>query len=700
MILLFILITGTISGKVFDFHTHKPLKAVSILLEGTPYGTLSSDSGEFLLKGIPEGKYTLSASRVGYETYSLNIKVIPDSSIRLEIGLIPKPIPLKPVEVRGERPVSPNFLTSTRDELKRIPGAEKDIFRAIQSFPGVGMTSDYWGRLYIRGGNPEENLYLLDGIEIFNPYHFYGFTSIFNPDLIKGIRFSPGGFDARYGNRLSSVLEITTRSIKGLPEGKLNLDPIEMGGIFSSPILKGSSFILSGRKSYIDRYIEKFNIQEGFILPHYYDIQGKGEWKIFKNSSLSLSGLRSKGDAKAYATFESEEGRLNWKSTSNALGLNLLIRCHKVSSSTQIFLTQGKSDFSIKESNKNWYRKSDISKEGCRENLKIEPFSDLIVEIGGEASWLDYFYHSTIPEEILHFEEWERELSADTTSWILGGYGIAHYKLSSRLMVDMGMRGDYLGITKEKRFSPRLSLVYSLNSKVRIHLSWGFYSQFPGFEYLQSYPFPKSSIAKHYIAELETPIFKGLEAKISIYDKELSDLIVMEEERFKNRGWGFSRGIELTLRKRLSKGWFGWLSYSYSISRRSYLLEDRPLPADGDQPHILNLVTGINLPLGLYFSMKFRFASGAPYTPVIGKSWDGEEWEGKLGGHNSLRLPLYKRLDVRLEKGVGMGNIYLSILNLLGDRNLQYYIYSLDATKRRPLYMMPRLPLLGIELNF
>ena len=692
MIFILALVTGTISGKVYDFHTHKPLEAVSIVLEGTPYGTLSSDSGEFLLKGVPEGEYTLSATRVGYRGSALKVRVAPDSTLRLRIELVPEPVLLKPIEVLERFLRRPGFRTLKGEEVRKIPGAEKDIFRVLQTLPGVGMTSDYWGRLYVRGGTPEENLYLLDGTEVFHPYHFLGFTSVFNPELIHKMRFSPGGFGPQYGNCLSSVLELTTKDGKAF-QSEVSLDPVEMGGLFSSPISQWSNFILSGRYSYIDRYLERLNIVEGVVLPQYYDIQGKWEF----TQGFYISGLRSKEEVKAQVSFLTELQELRWENTSNTLGMALSLKFpYGFSGLTQAYFTQGRGGFWIDIHPKSFARREDISKMGLRQSFKAELLPGLGIEFGGEAFYTDYFYQSNIPEEILHFREWDIEMMADTSSWLFGGYLLFSYRFP-KFRIDMGERLDYLRITQEMRFSPRFSLLFPLNPNTSIRMGWGIYNQFPRFEYLSCDV--KSEVAKHYLLEFSHR-FSLAELKLSIYDKELTDLVLWDGGIFRNQGRGFSRGIEVILQKRLHNGWFGWFSYSYSISRRSSLVEEEPLPADGDQPHILNLLFGLPLPWKVYLSTRLRYSSGAPYTPVIGRYWDGWKWVIRAGRHNSARLPAYRRWDIRIERRIGKGSIYLSIINLLGVENLQAYIYSSDGTEYKPLYMMPRIPLLGLELRF
>jgi hypothetical protein len=178
MILIFLLLT-IIRGEVYDTTTNKPLQSVHLSILSTPYGCITDREGKFFLK-IPEGEYTIKITHIGYKEKYLNIKVSSNQELKLRIFLKKSPIKFEPLKITGKRIFEPSFRKIEAKELKFIPLADKDFFRIVKTFPGVTSVSDLIGWLYIRGGMPRENLYLMDGGEILCPHHYFGVVSVFN----------------------------------------------------------------------------------------------------------------------------------------------------------------------------------------------------------------------------------------------------------------------------------------------------------------------------------------------------------------------------------------------------------------------------------------------------------------------------------------------------------------------------------------
>ncbi|MGH7453431.1 MAG: carboxypeptidase-like regulatory domain-containing protein, partial [bacterium] len=208
---------GVLRGFVKDQANGETISFVSVVLEGTGFGAASDENGYFVISGIPAGQYVAQARLIGYETAQREITIAGGKTVTLNFQLESMALDLDAVVVtadreRFERQVEPSALQLSPREIASTPAfVEADLFRALQTLPGVTARTDFSGALYIRGGNPSENIILLDDVRIYNPYHMGGVFSSFNTDAIKSVDISVGGFPPRYGNAVSGVIAITNK---------------------------------------------------------------------------------------------------------------------------------------------------------------------------------------------------------------------------------------------------------------------------------------------------------------------------------------------------------------------------------------------------------------------------------------------------------------------------------------------------------
>ena len=210
--------TGSLSGFVHDGSNGEALIGASVFLQGTQIGTLSNTSGYYVIPEIPVGDYILVCSFIGYEQFTRGVWVAADENEKIDISLPVAAITAAEVVVRAdsmrtsqmlfEKPISGIRLSSR--QVRAIPQvAEADLLRSLQTLPGIQSLSDFSSALYVRGGTPDQNLYMIDGSDVYNPEHTFGIFSTFNTDAIKQVELSKGGFGVEYGGRLSSVLNVT-----------------------------------------------------------------------------------------------------------------------------------------------------------------------------------------------------------------------------------------------------------------------------------------------------------------------------------------------------------------------------------------------------------------------------------------------------------------------------------------------------------
>ena len=291
--------TVRLSGRVADAETGEPLEGANVYMQAGR-GTVTDGDGAFSLL-LDAGRVVVRTSFVGYETRIDTLHLAADT--RYDVALIPHPVGLQPLEVVGRRETStvdsPRMSTVrlTVEEVERLPSflGEFDLLKTIQLLPGVQSGTEGSTGLYVRGGGPDQNLVLLDGVPVYNPSHVFGFLSVFNVRALEGADIVKGAFPARYGGRLSSVVDLETR------RGRTDAYGVDgaVGILMSSLSAEGplvderASFLVSARRTYIDvlaaPFLEK-RLQEGQSLTSYfYDANARLDYRISARSRVSLT---------------------------------------------------------------------------------------------------------------------------------------------------------------------------------------------------------------------------------------------------------------------------------------------------------------------------------------------------------------------------------------------------------------------------
>ena len=298
--------TGAVKGKVTDGTA--PIPSVNILVVDEQIGTVTNIDGHYSLNSIPVGEYELRFSIVGYETQFIEVTIQPNKTVELDVKLNSKMIELGEVQVTG---LKQQALSDTRTSLldlnprsaKILPGASEDILRTLQSLPGVLSPNDFSSQLIVRGSGPDQNLIIMDNVEIFNPYRLYGVISMFNPDAISDVNLISGGFPAKYGDRLSAVLDVTNREgdSKKYFSGNINASIIDANIVLEgkNPFNLNGSWLINSRRTYYDLIIEPFVknaglVDENVTFPNFYDFQTKIVIGPYKGHKFLFNGIYSR----------------------------------------------------------------------------------------------------------------------------------------------------------------------------------------------------------------------------------------------------------------------------------------------------------------------------------------------------------------------------------------------------------------------
>ncbi|MDT8324581.1 MAG: TonB-dependent receptor, partial [Bacteroidota bacterium] len=269
-----------------------------MFVKETSFGSATDLEGRFAVRNVPAGTYRVQASVIGYTPeLAADVVVSPGRETQVDFDLAPTAIDLEEVVVEADyfrrnadAPVSAQTLSY--EEIRRAPGGQEDVIRAVSVLPGVVQASAGRNDLIVRGGAPSENLYVVDGLEIPNINHFGtqgatgGPLSFINLDFVKDVTFTTGGFGPRYGDKLSSVMNIQLKEgRRDRIGGKINVSATQFGLNTEGPIGEQGSFLFSARRSYLDLIFKAAGF--GFV-PEYWDFIGKASYDIDRENEISF----------------------------------------------------------------------------------------------------------------------------------------------------------------------------------------------------------------------------------------------------------------------------------------------------------------------------------------------------------------------------------------------------------------------------
>ncbi len=724
---------GSVSGEVRDAVTKQPLPGANIVIAGTSLGTTCNEQGYYVIKNVQPGKYQLKATLIGYES-SVNSDVVvsPQRNKKISFELKTTDIEMSAVDVQSDYFARPaenvvSMRTLSPEEIRRSPGSAEDIFRVMQSMPGVATAGGKSAQLIVRGGNPDENLTLLDNIEIYNPIHFartgesMGIISIVNPALLEKVDFLTGGFPAKYGDKMSSVFDMTLQDgNKELYNSDVNLNIAGFGVMVDGPLIENSSMIFSVRRGFLDVLT---SLMGKPAAPRYYDAVGKITYDIDVNNRLSFVGFyyidqidkigttkessaMSKYDYLARDDYGSAFG-LNWRSLLSERAFVMTTVSRTGNGWTTNQGTQANHTLRGEEILENEFT--------LKSELTYQFSSTLDMKIGVMGKTIDSRNISWTPEDttrtgtIVPATTISFQPDVTTKSAL---YIQSTYRIIQPLTLSAGLRFDNFKLINENDISPRLALSYRIMESTSLNFAWGKFVQTPASYQISPDPrnlLLKSSKAIHYVAGIEHRLADDTRVTIEAYQKDIHDVIVGTDSSnlLVNTGSGFARGIELSLQKKFNDGFVGSASYSYSVSRRRDMTTQPEYDFEYDRPHIVNILAGMEIGEGWQIGAKFQFASGNPYTPVAGVVKKGGIFYLVDGPVNSARYPDYHKIDIRVDKQFILAGwaltAYLDLWNVYNRDNIMSYSYKADvngAVIMTPKYDFGIMPIVGITAKF
>ncbi len=748
----------TISGVVTDKISGEYVIGLNIAIlptdttSQTPVaGTFTNKFGFYSIPRIKTGSYILRVTGIGYQPFFQKITGRSNEELKIDIALEKVDIKLEEIQVEAERYISSTSTISTVSInpmfITKVPslGSEIDIFRTLQLLPGVSSSSELNSGLYIRGGSPDQNLILLDGVIVYNPNHLFGFLSTFNNDAIKDIKLIKGGFPAEYGGRLSSVLDLNMKEgTKEKFSGSAGISLISSRLTLEGPITENSTFMVSGRRMYLDVITSLLYPNSNDIPSYYfYDLNAKINYKLDKSNHLFLSGFFCRD---VFATPEQKnEDNFNIKwgnATGNFRWMHIF--SPQIFSNFSLIYTHYKfnSDFNTADSLiPNFSTLSGIEDFTFRGEFQYFLNTDFTIKSGIEAT--NHRFEARANEWLINLinEEWGLDYKSSN---IINSLDAAFYiqnewKINPFVETNFGGRLYYFQEAKYWSFEPRFLMTTKINEQSLIKTSLSLAHQFLHLITRNDFNLPtdlwfpstetiKPGISWQVIFGYETTLLGGdylISAEIyykdmfNLYeykdDAEFSFGIPLETQFTKGKGWAY--GLEIFLNKRFGK-FTGWIGYTLAWTKRVFneLNEGRTFYPRYDRRHDINLVLTTDLSDDFEIGVTWIYGTGQAFTMPTGvygfydynSGFTSFYTKYHFSERNGYRIPAYHRMDLNLIYKFQMFNLpfqlSLNVYNLYSRKNTfsMYVSYSEEHQRYalKKITLFPIIPTLGLSFKF
>lgn len=720
----------TLSGTVREQRTGEVLIGASVSL--TPdtihspglkrRGANTNKFGFYSVPRLTQGEYTLRVRSLGYKLIERTITV-DDKDIRLDFDLVEENVEGQAVIVEADKLESDTRSISTitlpTQIVQQLPslGGEMDLFRVLQLLPGVKAASEISSGLYVRGGSPDQNLNLLDGVIVYNPSHLGGFLSTFNSDALQDVRMIKGAFPAEYGGRLSSVLDITMKEgTKEKVTGSAGLGLITSRLTLEGPLSEKSTFMISGRRMYLDGLV---GLATTFLpdtpdeIPNYYfyDLKGKTNYALSDNDKFYLSGYFGR-DVFTYPLSDdnSVNTDISWGNSTANLRWTHIYSPQLFANFSAIYtrydFTALVEDTDTNFGGDDFKSISGITDFMLRGEAQYFPNEEHTLKAGLEVT--NHRFRADATAEIEEFG------SIDFNPTIRHSFDVALYaqdewKWGAHLSGNTGARLYWFEKGNYFRVEPRLALSYAIDENWKAKAAFSMGNQFlhmvvrndialPTDVWFPSTETVLPGEATQAVLGLETFLFdKEYHLTAEVYYKKMQNLYEYKDtatfslsvplEHSFARGSGEAYGLEVFLNKRIGS-FTGWLGYTLSWTHRIFeeLNRGREFYPRYDRRHDVSLVLTYRLGESWEFGASWVYGTGQAYTVPSGQYY----FPGDPGSHdpffydravdlqytdrNTYRIPAFHKLDLNFTNSFTMWGLpwkfHINIYNAYNRKNV------------------------------
>jgi TonB dependent receptor/CarboxypepD_reg-like domain/TonB-dependent Receptor Plug Domain len=763
---------GIITGIVLDEQTQAPMPGTSVIVKGANKGAITDANGSFTISKLPAGTYTLIISFNGYSKKNIDSVVITGNMVT-DMGtlkLTEQSITLSNVTVSpgsfsimGNERLSRQSLTSK--DIKNMSWAE-DITRAVSRLPGVS-SNDFSSKFNVRGGEADEVLMTLDGMELYDAFHQRdiggGLFSIVDIETIQGVDLLTGGFPAEFGNRQSAVFNMRTKRIaNGQRHTSLGFSIMNARLYTDGTFAKNKgSYLFSARRGMLDLFYRLTNPTEN--IPSYSDMMAKAEYKLNLKHTLSFHILRAddktRRDDVSKNSYDSSD--IKYANTYSWLTLKSNY-IPELFSRTILF-----AGFNAENRNGS-FRKNEndlgifLLKDkrrfhffGLKQDWNWEASDRFILKGGFDIRLLkvDYNYFYSIEEtrvttndSLIRYKGLV-DVKSSPSAQQANAYISARFQLLPSLFMETGLRYDYASHTKDKVWSPRVSLAYAFSTNTFLRAAWGYYYQSQLINNLDvnhnATTFNPAELSKHYVVGFEhlfknqislrveayykdipkvNPVFENLRDPLEVFPEARDDVVKLNINR------RTAKGIELFLKYDIGKKISWWFSYALAKSDddiRSIDFSGLLTSRTGKVPRTTNQVHTIYADLNYRPNKKWHFSLSEQFYTGWRRTNYHYNTQILTGGklifypahelYNGTAYPAYHRMDLRINRHFQLkkGNIsaFVHIINLYNHKNLRKF--DLDTrdsngnlvpdgnggylTPRNDVYWFGFTPILGVS---
>lgn len=733
-----------LNGYVRDAETGETLLQANVVVQGTSRGAATNNAGYYTLRDLAPGTYTIVFSYLGYRTRTEEVTLAPGETKRLDVVLTPTDLQTDEVVVTGEQ----DEFTDQRVGVDRLQTATitqlpsvltPDVFRSLALLPGVTTASDYSSNLYIRGGGPAQTLIQLDRTTVYNPTHFFGFFSTFNPDAIKDVQLYKGTYPAEYGGRLGSVVDIYNKDgNRRETTGGFTIGTLATRGYIEGPYGTGAnddpdgSYMVAVRRSTLEPLLTVLDDVEG--LPetfYFYDVNAKINYDAGPDDKLSLAVYGGQDHLflnPSGQEFDVDYGNrtlsAEWTHLfSDQLFSNFLIAGSRYES-TPVFNLGGT----------RFTQTNEVSDVSLKADVEYTRSDQHTLEAGLHASRLTFGLRNTFDEN----ETFNQRLQGEQVALYLKDT----YTPSSNWTLRSGLRATYFSEGNYVRLAPRLSIKHRLTSSVQLQAAYGRYNQFLTLETSQLFTafdtwlMSDQGVAPSYGDQIALGVNARLggawRLEVEGFGRTMRDLFerdpflpdvagVPYAERF-HVGDGRAYGAEVLLRRpegRLN----GFVSYTLSRTERRFPNVNeseagtpRYYPPNYDRTHDLTIAANCHLTDHWRVSGTFNYATGRPYTrpeqryeivdnPFSFSPGASSTENVLVSPFNKARLPPYHRLDLGIARtgrffGIADYELQLQAINAYSRRNIWFYQYETESDGTLSRSETPQIPIPVPNVSF
>jgi TonB family protein len=749
--------TADFEGTVRERHSKTPLADVRVSLD-TGQQAVTDETGKFKIPDVVPGEHSVTLSGENIATVGTSETFEPSKKIDATYDVEKRKdsgdddeVQILVTAPRLKKQVVSTEVQAT--QAQRVAGTQGDVLKVVENLPGVARAAVGSGALVVWGASPEDTRVYVDGIHVPRLYHDGAYRSILPSSFVKSVELIPGGYGPQYGRGLGGIVTVTMRPLdEDGVHGTVGGDVIDASADVRAKIADHVHVAVAFRKSYLDSVLKTFTSEDvgNYVpIPRYWDAQARAVVDLAPHETIEVGGFASSD--RIDHTLINSDPALTTRQTTGTDFQRYYVHYEKHMADGQVISVVPSIGFdSTSLVNLFGTTPTDVTNDSTQLALRAEWHGPLIEHVRGsvgldtEAVFSrlhragsigappregDIYVFGQPPPSQVNVDDWR------TTILTLGVFAEADASLlGDRLHIVPGVRfepfvdstnktvpttggSQPVGFSREDPvIEPRVSVHYEFTSRVSAKAAFGIYHQAPQPEELSAVfgtPTLVLSTAQHYLAGGNFQVTDTLSFEVTGFLSESQDLVVRSQAEspylahaLDQTGKGRSYGTQFLLRQQTIGHFFGWISYTIMRSQRKDAPDLDWRLFDYDQTHVFTALGSYDLGAGFEVGARFRYATGYPRTPVLGSYLDTttHTYEPIFGAQNSIRIPPFVALDVRLAKRFRWrsfeGEVYLDVQNVTSHSNPEEIVYNTNYSQRGYITGMPILPVIGARITW